>query len=528
MSPVRGLGPTRARSSLLRAVDPRHLEELQSLRKLLIEPEERRLERLEQPLSPQVIGGLLPEAIAHASQTRGDEISTALGKPVTSAVRDLTRREPELFGELLAPTIGTAVRRAVADALSALLERLNQVVDRSLSLRSFAWRLEARRTGRPYAEVVIAHTLLYRVEWVVLIHTETSLVLEQATVPGAPQAPDQMSAMLQAISAFVSDAFKPAVPGADLHTLQVGDLTLWIDRDPAVTIAAAIRGVAPSGLRDTFRQTLAGVRTLHHAELADPYPDTGKFADVRPLLADCLQQQFKPTRRKAQWVLAILGIAVVVTAALAMIRADAAHRGEAELRAAYHAALSAAPGIVVTSIARTDGGYRIEGLRDPEAEPADKILAAAGLPAASLDLAPFDSLDPRLEGPLAAVDAAIRELEAIEIRFEPGVTSVSPMELAAIDRAAQLVNRTQRAAAQARAGLCVEVIGHADETGTEELNEAIRPARADNVARALREAGAEPELLATRIADEARSRPGRRVTFRAALRPDPDRPGCRP
>src|SRR5689334_7693508 len=303
MKPVRGPRPTRARSSLLRAVDPRHLEELQSLRRLFVEPEHARLEHLERPLSPEIVGDLLPEAIAHASQTRGDGIATALGKPVTNALRDLARRDPELFGQLLAPTIGTAVRRAVADALAAILERVNRVIDRSLSLRSFAWRLEARRRLRPFSEVVIAHTLLYRVEWVVLIHTETSLVLDQATVPGTPEAPDQVAAMLQAISAFVRDAFKPSIPGADLQTLEVGDLTVWVHRDAAVTLAAAIRGVAPLGLRDRFRQTLERVRTLHHAEIAERYPDPGKLADVQPLLADCLQQAFKPVRKKAQWLL---------------------------------------------------------------------------------------------------------------------------------------------------------------------------------------------------------------------------------
>lgn len=526
--PVRGPRPTRARSSLLRAVDPRHLAELQAIRKLFVEPEQTRLEHLEQPLSPEVVGGLLPEAIAHASQTRGDGLVTAINKPVTGALRDLARREPALLGEMLAPTIGTAVRRAVTSVLSAILERVNQVIDRSLSLRSFAWRIEARRTGRTFAEVVIARTLLYRVEWVVLIHTETSLVLAQTTAPGAPQAPDQMSAMLQAISAFVSDAFKPTIPGADLQTLEVGDLTVWIDRDPAVTLAAAIRGVPPSSLRDMFRQTLERVRTLHHAEIVERYPDTSKFADAHPLLADCLQQGFKPARKKAQWLLAGLAIAAVLLGAVVLVRAGAAERKDAERRAAYRGALSAAPGIIVTSIARTDGGYRIQGLRDPRAEPADKIIASAGLPAASLELAPFDSLDPLFEGPLAAADTAIQELEAIEISFEPGRTWVHPTELAAIERAAQLVSRAQRAAARAYAGLCIEVIGNADETGTAAINAVMRSARADSVVRALRQAGAPPEMLALRVADSMTSRPGRRVTFRAALRPDADRPGCSP
>ncbi len=525
---VRGPRPTSARSSLLRAMDPRHLEELRSLRKLLLEPEQARIEHLERPLSPQIVGGLLPEAIAEAADRRADELAAAMGRPLTRSLRDVARREHELFGEILAPTIGTAVRRAVADALAALLARMNQVIDRGLSLHGLAWRLEALRTGRPFSEVVLAHTLLYRVEWVVLIHTETSLALEQAALPGAPPAPDQLSAMLQAIRAFVSDAFRPAIPGADLQTLEVGDLTVWIERAPALSLAAAIRGVAPGELRGELRRTLEQVRTLHRAELAEPYPDTAGFADVHPLLAACLRQELRPPRKRAQWILGILGIAAVVVAVWAVIRAGAAERRDAELRAAYREVLSAAPGIVVTSIARAGGGYRIEGLRDPRAEPADRLIDAAGLPAASLELRPFDSLDPRFEAPIAAVDAAIRELEGIEIAFPPGAVSVPPAELPAIERAAQLASRARRAAARASVGLCVEVVGAADETGTPAINEAVRSARAGSVAGELRRAGVPLELLALRVADPARSPPGRRVRFRAALRPDADRPGCRP
>jgi len=102
------------------------------------------------------------------------------------------------------------------------------------------------------------------------------------------------------------------------------------------------------------------------------------------------------------------------------------------------------------------------------------------------------------------------------------------MERAAIERAAQLVSRARRAAEQARVGLCVEVVGSADDTGPAAVNEALRSARADSVVRALRQAGVAAELLAPRVTDPLTARLGRRVTFRAALRPDLDHPGCQP
>lgn len=520
--PVPGQRPT---SRLLRARRGTS-DDLRALRDVLVHPEQVRLDHIERALPTlETIGGVLPEAVAHAAQRHPGELATAMAKPVTGALRDLARREPELFGEILAPSIGTAVRRAVGDVFAALLQRVNQVVERSLSLRSLGWRLEATRTGRSFAEVALAHTLVYRVEWVVLIHAETSLVLEQATLAEAPPPEaDQISAMLHAISSFVSEAFQPASPGAELHTVEVGDLTLWVERDPAYVLAAATRGAAPRELRAILRETIDRVRTLHPPDAAGHVTDVTSFADTRPLLADCLRQQLRPTPRRARWVRRIVVIALAIALAWLVVRACTGGPARAERSAAYRAALASAPGIVVTSIEYGDGRYRIAGLRDPRAEPAAALVARAGLPPAELALAPFESRDPRLEPPLAAVDAAIRQLEAIEIPFELKQSTVDPRD-PRIPRAAELVQRAGRAAAAARIGLCVDLLGHTDETGSLEINTALRSARAAAVARALHEAGVATSALHPYPADPVREAARRAVTFRAALRPDP-RQGC--
>ena len=64
-----------------------------------------------------------------------------------------------------------------------------------------------------------------------------------------------VSAMLTAIQDFVHDSF--ATPKDDeLDTLQVGELTVWIERGPLAVLAAVIRGNAPQDLRLVLQQTL--------------------------------------------------------------------------------------------------------------------------------------------------------------------------------------------------------------------------------------------------------------------------------
>lgn len=427
---------------------------------------------------------------------------------VTRGIRTLARHDPAMFGELLAPTIGTAVRRAVADALAAMLQRFNELLDHSFSLRGLAWRLEARRTGRSLPEVVLAHTLVYRVEWVVLIDTESSLVLEEVALPDAPaKAPDQVSAMLRAIGAFVSEAFQPAAPGGALRAVEVGDITLWIDADAQLTLAAAVRGAAPRELRDTLHATRERIRREHATD----------YAAARPLLEECLRGEVRPTPRRAQRLLGLLGLAAVTAIAVVSLRACEHGRSDAALRAAYRDVLSTQPGVAVLSVERRGGHYKIVALADPRSAPIDTVIAAAGLPAATLDVRPFASSDPRLGPPLAALDQEIHQLETLEIAFPRGSASVTE-PAPDIARAAQLVGRVRAESARHGLALCLEAIGHADESGREVVNAALRAARASSVADALVAAGVPRAMIASRPAT-ATSDHVRAVRFRAGLRP---------
>lgn len=516
--------PTSGRARTLRP-HPLRADELDALRRELIGPEQTRLDTLENKITAESLGTLIPAAITHASHDTGDELAVALTQPVTRSLREVGRREPELFGEILAPAIGTAVRRAVADAFAALLQRINQLVEQGLSYRSVKWRIEAKRTGRTYSELVLEKTLIYRVEWAVLIHSESSLVLEEASsIDAVAQAPDQTSAMLQAINAFVSDALRTASPGAAVQTIEVGDLNLWIERDPQYTLAVAIRGASPLSLREHVRQTLEKIRVLHPEP--PPVLDTGQFSDTQVLLTDLLEQRRVTPPRRAPWILGGLSLLALVLIAVFWIRSNARHRQEAHTLTAYEELFEATPGYALTAVEREGNGYRIRGLRDPRAQPAAMLVTSAGLPLATFEMTPFVSSDPRLVHPLAVTDAAIRALEQVTFSFPLDAALV--VDDQQVERTAVLIERARRAAAAANTALCVQVIGDTDETGTERRNAELRVQRAATVARALEHAGVASELIVPLAADPARTGPRTRgVTFHAFLRPDARMERCR-
>jgi outer membrane protein OmpA-like peptidoglycan-associated protein len=519
------------------------------LRRALVGPEQGRIAELEkQPsISADTVGSVLPGAISQSHAERGQELAIALEPVTTDSVRAVARRNPELFGEILAPTIGAAVRTAVRDAIKEILARFDAVLERSISIQSLRWRIEARRAGCPFGEVVLKHTLVYRIEQVFLIQPTTGVLLQHALDEGAvAQDPDQVASMLEAINSFVREAFRPQPSGVDLSYMEVGDLTVWVNRDPRLIVAAVVRGAAPRTLAEMLREVRERLLLTYRSEVQDLPADVSAFAGAREILESALHSEQRPPRSRARIWLAAFAALVVLAVGGLIYRADQ----RADQMDAYVQTLQEAPGIVVTSASRANGRIQIEGFRDPVAPPPREVLEQQGLSPPRLVFTQFVSLEPQIveerarrqltppqdvtltfhDGTLTAsgtaprdwieqarglsrvlpgverfdtralrseeamaeeaLDAAIEILEAQDVPFSAG--SAVPRDIAPVTAH---VHNVLAAARAARVPVCVTLVGHTDPLGSVRGTQRLSEARATAVAQALRGAGIPSENL---------------------------------
>src|SRR5215210_1266805 len=240
---------------------PAKTDGLDELRRLLIGPEQQELVRIQEQLDrrdelrPEEVSRVLPEAVRLRSN-QDKKVTEALLPTVEEAIGISVRKNPQTLVDALFPVIGPAIRRAISEALTGMVQTMNQTLEHSLSVQGLKWRLEAWRTGKSFGEVVLLHTLLYRVEQVFLIHKETGLLLQHVVAgTSSIQDADMVSGMLTAIQDFVHDSFS-SQQSDTLETLQVGGLTVWIEQGPLAILAGVIRGNAPQELRTTFHETL--------------------------------------------------------------------------------------------------------------------------------------------------------------------------------------------------------------------------------------------------------------------------------
>ncbi|MBL3588335.1 MAG: hypothetical protein JMN24_00905 [gamma proteobacterium endosymbiont of Lamellibrachia anaximandri] len=256
---------------------------------------------------------MLPEALL-LSAKQGEKLSTALSPTVEEIIRVSVKRNIRTFADLLFPVIGPAIRKAMSETLKQMIQSLSQAVENSLSWQGLKWRLESMRSGRPFAEIVLLHSLVYRVEQVFLIHPESGLLLQHVAVETeAFQDADLVSGMLTAIQDFVRDSFNVEEEQA-LNSIQMGDFTIWLVQGPKAVIAGAIRGNAPESLRQVFNNALENIH-LEQAEVLDASDvDPTLLEPVRDHLKSCLQTRFKQAPRKFSplLVVSLLVIAVVL------------------------------------------------------------------------------------------------------------------------------------------------------------------------------------------------------------------------
>ena len=375
---------------------PRDLQ-LEQLRTLLVGREIETVWRLAGTVDdPErlaaAIGHILPTAIARA--TSDERMGHVLAPVMEKAAESSIRNDPGTLVNILYPTIVPAIRKSIGETIDEMFQRVNQALKYSLTLRGLKWRWEAWRTGRPFAEVVLKHTLVYQVEHVFLVHRHTGLLIAHVASENAvSQDPQLVSSMLIAIQDFVRDSFSGAEhQGVD--SVQLGELRLWSEPGPFAALVAVIRGDPPEGLHDTMRNTLSRIHAERYHALESFNGDSEGLGDVEARLRELVVGEHAPPSSS-------LGRAVILgSLALLLIIAGAWAAWwwhNQQLWQGYLDRLQAQPGIVVTEAGKRDGKFVVSGLRDPLAADPQAILREAGVNPAWVveSWIPYQGLDPQ-------------------------------------------------------------------------------------------------------------------------------------
>jgi outer membrane protein OmpA-like peptidoglycan-associated protein len=516
---------------------------------------------------------------------RDDEaaLAEALAPTIQATLRESVRTNPHVLADALFPVMGPAIRKSITETLRSMIESFNEALEHSLSWRGVQWRVEALRTGKSFAEIVLMHSLLFRVEQVFLIHRETGLVLNHVTAPAVlSQDPAMVAGMLSAIQQFVRDSFS-SPREESLDSMTVGGLEVWIEEGPHAVLAAVIRGHAPADYRVALKETLEAVERDFGSALDHFQGDAAPLRAADGRLQSLLVTHYREKReaRKPRMAIATGVLLLVLAAGWIGYVTYEVHKWSEFARS-----LGQHPGIVVTSYEKSGGRWRVHGFRDPLAADPSVDLAQRGMRPgdADLDLVPFYSLDdsmvakrarkilspppgvelaehagslvvsgtapsqwiaelqertPMIPGVSDVEDSQLRNaeivsLQAIVLTFPVGRAELDSDQGAAMAHAEDDLRAIRNYAVRTNRQATVSIIGHTDSTGVEGTNQVLSKQRAATIVTLLARVGVPADALAPRgvgttqplraeDTEEGR-RLNRSVTFTVTLAPAPVAP----
>lgn len=356
---------------------------------------------------------------------------------VEQAIEATAYSNPSLLIRIQAMLIGRVLRRSVAEWLQNLVGNINYRVLRTFSLLGLRWRWEAFRSGRTFDEILAEHQVLRRVEQVFLIHRESGLLLAEASRSArGTRNGDMVSGMLTAIQDFVHDSFSVR-ESEQLDSIQVGNVTVWVEQGPLAVLAAVVQGHPPEHFQARFRGVLEHLHAACDAELRAFSGDVSEFRKAELHLKQCLTEEAGRVDGRilpATW--AVLAAPLIVVVALAYSAVSNQLRWSACLRQ-----ISQRPGVIITDSWRQGNRYFVRGLRDPLAADPTDIFVMAGLNAhaVSMQWEPYQALD--LDFLRIRVRRILNPPSTVVLRLDGDVLSASGTAPDEWIRGAQMLSR---------------------------------------------------------------------------------------
>ncbi|WP_455270445.1 OmpA family protein [Rhizobium herbae] len=358
---------------IARNVDPEHHarfdgvptadRRMETLRQLLVGREISELSRVTHLLGEpeqlaEAVGGVLPSAAARAPHA---QLGEALAPAVERAVQRSIQKSPRTLTDILYPVFLPAIRKSIGEKIDQTFQSLNETLRHIFTWHGLKWRFESWRTGASFSEVVLKHSLIYRVEHVFLINRNSGLLIAHVTADNATsEDPQLISSMLSAIQDFVKDSFNEKEQSG-LDTIRFGELRLWSEVGPFATLVAVIRGNPPEELHEIVRDVLLRIHDEYSQALEQFDGDGSQLAGIETQLQTCVELKQEDSNQGFPWLVVAAVLLVLIPAGgWFFLSWQSGQRWQA-----YVSRLEAQPGIIVAQQTARGGHFYISGLRDP-------------------------------------------------------------------------------------------------------------------------------------------------------------------
>lgn len=344
---------------------------MEQVRTLVLGPNNEQITSTVKANARTIVKDVISEAM-HDRQQQDGSLSKTIVPMIESAVEQSIENNKSNFITYLYPIVGSLVRKSVTVFFNGFLEKLNSLIEYSLTLKGLKWRIDAWRKGIPFTRYIIKQSFIYRVEQVFFIHRESGLLLNHVVLENNQfNDANLVSAMLTAISDFMTDSFN-ANAEDNLDTIKTENYTLVIQAGPDALLVAAVTGAVPNDLKKHLQLTLENLHGLYHEDLQQFEGDDSPFVSSESHLRDCLLSEINPSviPKKKKPIFAIAIVAAV--SILFCVWCYQLWQERTFIDDIWNTPRPA--GIYLQKVTKDDQGFNVEYFRDPSALNASQWL----------------------------------------------------------------------------------------------------------------------------------------------------------
>jgi len=219
------------------------------------------------------------------------DLGRAIKPAIEGVILETLKENPKVVINLVYPVLGKAIRMAISSALAGMAASIEKKATSAFKLEGLRWRWQAFRTKTPYAQIVMANSLVYEVEDVLLIHRGTGILLAHAAKDvQALRDHDVISSMLGAIEDFARDSLNKDETES-LSNFTMGDTSMVVKSTPLAVVAASVNGTVTAEVHEILEKTTEEIHTQFHAELEKFEGGLNEFAGALPILESALKSE---------------------------------------------------------------------------------------------------------------------------------------------------------------------------------------------------------------------------------------------
>lgn len=361
-------------------------QQMDQLRALLLGEENQQITGTVKKHAREIVGDVFSEALHDRQEKDGSVDQVIIPLVEKSVERSVSNHSEKMVGYLY-PLMGRLIRKSVSAFLTEFLEKTNELIENSLTIKGLKWRFRAWQAGVSFSQYVASQTFVYKVEQILLIHRETGILLKSVSQGHGAADADMVSGMLTAIDDFVSDSFNAESENEQQHldVIKTDDFSLVLKRGPQAVIVAAVTGNMPQEIANQLELTLEFAHRIYDKELASFKGDTLPFEPLEQQLKECLLEELRPEENKANkqpwfaWLIVLFVCSLSVTYGYFWWNQN-------ELKIAIEA-IKNEPGFVLNDVDKSGlTKVKVTLLRDPSALSVDDWLLENDINKDNLDI----------------------------------------------------------------------------------------------------------------------------------------------